>query len=239
MTEAESADGSIAAEEARSFDRLVNFTDAVVAIAITLQLLPLATIKGPGEGQTVVDVFSENSGTIFTFLLSFVIVVVMWINHNRIFNVLRRADGTILWLNIAWLVSIAFLPWPTAMYGDATNQTAQQVGGIALLYWSNLAVISLILTLIAWHAARRPDLLAPGAASRGWLADRKRSRLRGIVFPAWFIVIGLACEFFTPQASWLALGLIPIGRWLNHRPKVSSASDPRPSGTPPTGSPPS
>jgi len=125
------------------------------------------------------------------------------------------------------------------MYGDATNQTAQQVGGIALLYWSNLAVISLILTLIAWHAARRPDLLAPGAASRGWLADRKRSRLRGIVFPAWFIVIGLACEFFTPQASWLALGLIPIGRWLNHRPKVSSASDPRPSGTPPTGSPPS
>lgn len=239
MSDAEAADGSIAAEEKRSFDRLVNFTDAVVAIAITLQLLPLADIKGPGAGQTVLDVFSENSGTILTFALSFVIVVVMWINHNRIFNVLRRADGVILWLNIAWLVAIAFLPWPTAMYGEATNQTAAQVGGIALLYWLNLAVISLILTLIALHARRHPDLLEPGAASRGWLADERRARLRGIIFPAFFVVIGLACETITPQATWLALGLIPIGRWLNRRPKVSSASDPRPSALPPTGSPPS
>lgn len=239
MSDTKESDGSIAGEEKRSFDRLVNFTDAVVAIAITLQLLPLADVKGPADGQTVLDVFAQNSGTIITFALSFIIVIVMWINHNRIFNVLRRADGTILWLNIAWLVSIAFLPWPTAMYGEASNQTAAQVGGIALLYWTNLAVISVILSLIAWHARRHPDLLEPGAASRGWLADRSRARLRGIIFPAYFILIGLACELIAPQATWLALGLIPIGRWLNHKPKVSSASDRQPSGTPPTGCPPS
>lgn len=239
MSSSDEQAGSTAAEERRSFDRLVNFTDAVVAIAITLQLLPLADVKGPEDGQTILDVFSENSGTIITFALSFIIVIVMWINHNRIFNVLRRADGTILWLNIAWLVTIAFLPWPTAMYGEASNQTAAQVGGVALLYWGNLAVISGILTLIAWHARRHPDLLESGAASRGWLADHSRARLRGIIFPAYFLVIGLACELITPQATWLALGLIPIGRWLNHKPKVSSASDRQPNETPPTASPPS
>lgn len=209
------------AEQRRSFDRLVNFTDAVVAIAVTLQLLPLADIPGPGEGENVLDVFSANSGTITAFLLSFVIVILMWINHNRIFNVMRRSDGTILWLNVGWLVSIAFLPWPTTMYGEASNSTASEVGGVALLYWGNLAVITVFLSLIARHASRHPDLLEPGSGSRGWLADQDRSALRGVIYPIYFVLIGLACELVTPQAAWLALGLIPLGWWLG-RSKVSS-----------------
>lgn len=40
-------------EQSRSFDRLVNFTDAVVAIAITLQILPLIDVEGPKTGETV------------------------------------------------------------------------------------------------------------------------------------------------------------------------------------------
>jgi uncharacterized membrane protein len=240
MTGAESTDGSVAAEERRSFDRLVNFTDAVVAIAITLQLLPLAAIDGPSGDETIFDVFSANAGSIMAFGLSFVIVIVMWINHNKIFNVLRRYDGTILWLNIGWLVSIAFLPWPTAMYGNAASSEAVGPGGVALVYWVNLAIISVFVTLIARHARLHPDLLEPGAAGRGWLASAGRARLRGYVFPAYFLVIGLACEFISVQASWLALGLIPIGRWLaGGSPGASSANDRQPNETPPTGTPPS
>lgn len=221
------------AEQRRSFDRLVNFTDAVVAIAITLQLLPLADIPGPQEGQTVWHVFAENGGQIYAFLLSFIIVIVMWVVHNRVFNVMQRYDATILWLNIGWMAAIVFLPWPTAMYGTAHSNDTLGGGGVGLLYWCNLALISLLGNLIARHAQRHPELLEAGALERGWLAGGRLVQLRGTIFAAYFIFVGVMTEFFPDWSSWLALGLIPLGRIINR------SSDRQPSATPPTSAPPS
>jgi uncharacterized membrane protein len=198
-------------EQRRSFDRLVNFTDAVVAIAITLQLLPLVDIDGPTGEQTVWDVLSMNYGQINAFLLSFIIVIVMWLQHNRVFNVMKQLDGTIVWLNIGWLASIAFLPWPAAMYGDAASLEIEGHGGAAMLYWFNLALISIFGSLIAWHAHRHPKLLEKGVLERGWLAHQRLARVRSIVYPSYFILIGLISEVVPAYAGWLALGLIPIG----------------------------
>lgn len=220
------------AEQRRSFDRLVNFTDAVVAIAITLQLLPLAGIPGPTEGGSVWQVIGDNWGQIYAFLLSFIIVVVMWVIHNRVFNVMRRYDSTILWLNIAWMAAIVFLPWPTAMYGEATGPDTVGAGGVGLLYWLNLAAISLLGNLIANHARRHPELLEDGAQERGWLAGGTLVHYRGAIVSAYFIFVGVMTLFF-PWASWLALGLIPLGRI------ISRSSDRQPNAPRPTSAPPS
>lgn len=221
------------AEQRRSFDRLVNFTDAVVAIAITLQLLPLASIPGPKEGGSVWQVIGDNWGQIYAFLLSFVIVVVMWVVHNRVFNVMQRYDATILWLNIAWMAAIVFLPWPTAMYGEAAGDETLGPGGVGLLYWLNLAAISLLGNLIATHARRHPELLEAGAQQRGWLAGGTLVHYRGAIFAAYFVFVGIMTVFFPSWSSWLALGLIPLGRI------ISRSSDRRPSATRPTVAPPS
>lgn len=224
MSSATTSDNDVPAERRRAFDRLVNFTDAVVAIALTLQLLPLIEIEGPAPGETVWHVIADNWGQIFAFLLSFVIVVVMWTVHNRVFNVMRMYDGTILWLNLGWMLAIAFLPWPTAMYGTASSTEDIGVGGVGLLYWLNLAVISGLGSLIAYHAAHHPDLLEPGAASRGWLAQSRRARLRGTVFTAYFVVIGFVSEVIPEYAGWIALGLVPLGRFLRDRPTPTDGS---------------
>jgi len=239
------SDSDIPAERRRAFDRLVNFTDAVVAIALTLQLLPLIEIKGPAPGETVWQIIADNWGQIFAFLLSFVIVVVMWTVHNRVFNVMRMYDGTILWLNLGWMLAIAFLPWPTAMYGTASSTAAIGVGGVGLLYWLNLALISGLGSVIAYHAAHHPELLEPGAASRGWLAQSRRARLRGTVITAYFVVIGFISEVIPEYAGWIALGLVPLGRFLRDRPTpaddpaagttASTAQQTDPGGTPGTG----
>lgn len=227
------ADDESSAEQRRSFDRLVNFTDAVVAIAITLQLLPLADIPGPKDGETIWDVFGANYGQIYAFLLSFTIVIVMWVVHNRVFNVMERYDGTILWLNIGWMAAIVFLPWPTAMYGDGSSDAAIGYGGVGLVYWLNLALISLLGNLIAVHARRHPELLAPGALERGWLSGGTLIQARGAIFAAYFAFVGIMNEFIGPHASWLALGLIPLGRFINR------STGPRPSAKHPTAGPPS
>lgn len=224
MSDASPEADATPAERRRAFDRLVNFTDAVVAIALTLQLLPLIEIEGPAPGETVWQVIADNWGQIFAFLISFLIVVIMWTVHNRVFNVMRMYDGTILWLNLGWMLAIAFLPWPTAMYGTASSAEDIGVGGVGLLYWFNLAVISGLGSLIAYHAAHHPDLLEPGATSRGWLAQSRRARLRGAVITAYFVVIGFVSEIIPEYAGWIALGLVPLGRFLRDRPTPADGS---------------
>lgn len=253
MSEAvDEAEPPLPPEDRRSFDRLINFTDAVVAIALTLQLLPLTDIPGPQEGQTVWQVLADNWGQIFAFLLSFIIVIVMWTVHNRLFNVMRTYDSTILWLNIAWMLSIAFLPWPTAMYGNAASSDVLGRGGVGLFYWANLALISGLGGLIAHHARTHPELLEPGAVSRGWLARSARARWRGAAFAGYLLLIGVASEIWGSHAGWLALGLMPLGRIFNDRGRsapaesdepgtdaISTTNDRQPSATPPTAAPPS
>lgn len=213
--------GSVPPEERRSFDRLVNFTDAVVAIGITLQLLPLIDIAGPAAGETVWSVLAANSGQITAFLLSFIVVIVMWITHNKVFNVMQRYDGVTLILNIAWLVAIVFLPWPTAMYGDAVNEQVIGAGGVGLLYWWNLALISGLGSLIAIHAWRHPELLEPGAAER-LQSPRSVNRWIGWLYFTSFIAIGIVSEFLPAIAPYLAILLLPLNRILRSRHRRTS-----------------
>ncbi len=212
---------TVTAESRRAFDRLVNFTDAVVAIALTLELLPLIDIPGPTGDESIWTIISENGAQIYSFLLSFLLVVIMWVVHNRIFNVMQTYDTTILWLNIGWMLSIAFLPWPTAMYGEAGSEFNNGSVGVGLIYWLNLAAISGFGAAIAFHASRHPELLEPGAAARGWLAQRRRARLRGPVFTLYLAFIGVVSEFLPDLAPWLALGLIVIGRVFSENPGKS------------------
>lgn len=216
----ESAAAALSAHEKRSFDRLVNFTDAVVAIGITLQLLPLIDIDGPSDGQTVWQVISANSGQITAFVLSFVVVIVMWRNHNAVFNSMRRVDGTIFQLNVLWLILVVFLPWPTAMYGTASNETIAGAGGVGLLYWWTLAAISGVGSLIAAHARRTPALLEP-SEQRRIEARHVVNRWRGIVFLACFMLIGVISEFWPGIAPLFAFALIPLNSLVSRLGKTA------------------
>lgn len=200
-------------EQSRSFDRLVNFTDAVVAIAITLQILPLIEVEGPKTGKTVWQVIAENFSHISAFSISFAVLMVLWFKHNRVFNVMRAYDGVILWLNSAWLLCIVFLPWPSAMYGMAVDDGILGSTGIGLLYWWNMAAISGFGLLIARHAWRTPSLLEPGANDRN-PKHYSLTKMRGMSIFLYLIVIGLASEYLPGIANYLAIGIIPMSIML-------------------------
>jgi branched-subunit amino acid ABC-type transport system permease component len=107
----------------RSVDRLINFSDAVVAVAVTLLALPLVDIPGPTGDQNAWTVLSEHASEIWTFLFTFYVVAVMWLAHNRILNSIARYDAAIFWLNTTWLVAIVLLPWVSAMFGESASCT--------------------------------------------------------------------------------------------------------------------
>ncbi len=194
----------------RSFDRLINFSDAVVAVAITVLVLPLAGATLTRGEDSVWAVLGDHAGEIITFFFTFFVVSIMWFTHNRIMNQLRGYDGAIFWLNTSWLAVIAFLPVTSALYADAGTDGASgwfsggELGGSGMLYWGSLSLISFISTLLARHARKNPVLYDP----EQHITHTWQSTSRGWVYALYFLAIGVISLFSTSVSSYLPIGLI-------------------------------
>ena len=136
-----------------SSERLVFFTDAVVAIALTLLVLPLVELvpEAARSGLGLRDLLQENLSEIGAFLLSFVVIFRFWWAHHQVFRHVSRLSRPVVLGNLVWLLSIAFLPWPTAII------TAYDPSpGTVLLYVGTLVVSSGSLTVLGITVRRNP-----------------------------------------------------------------------------------
>lgn len=138
----------------RGFHRLVNFSDAVVAIAITLLVLPLVD-SASGIGNTDVHVFlRENWHQIFAFALSFLVIANFWWAQHQMFERVRSYNALLVWAMFLWLFAIVMLPFPTELLGSTrktdTTTHAIYVGTILLA-----AVAGLVQQ---WIIVRWPEL---------------------------------------------------------------------------------
>jgi len=194
----------------RAVDRLINFSDAVVAVAITVMVLPLIDIPGPEGGQTVWVVLLDHAGQISTFLFTFFVVAIMWLTHNRILNQIRGYDAVIFWTNTTWLAAIVLLPWLSAMYGESAGGQ----GGVGLLYWTALAFISVLGSMLGRHIRLHPEFVDASATPSRSGPNGSRARLRGPVFAGYFLSTGVVSVFFPHVSSWMPLGLILLSIWL-------------------------
>lgn len=84
----------MAHEREASVDQIIAFSDGVVAIAITLLILPLTEIH-PAEGATLADVVVENRAALGAFALSFAVIANYWTIHHDLFRPFRRYNGRI------------------------------------------------------------------------------------------------------------------------------------------------
>lgn len=202
----------------RAFDRLVNFSDAVVAVAITLLALTISDIRWTQEQYpTVWAVMAEHASVLITFAFTFAVVGYFWLVHNRIFNRMAGYDAQVFWLNLLWLLLIAFLPWPSSLYGEGIGiagsewEGGEGFGGAGMLYWGTLALIGMCGGLIAERTRRRPELLEPGMRATA------SHSMRGFVLGAVFLCIGVTSLFAPGFASWMPVIIIPISSYLRIR----------------------
>ena len=149
----------------RGYERLVNFSDAVIAIALTLLVLPLVEIPGEvTEDETVAGVLSEHLGEILSFLISFLAIWILWLAHHRTMEYFRAYDSTLLWLHGLWLLSMVTLPFLTQFLNKAYER------GAVPLYISSLLLASIALTGISLRGRRKTELLhMDREETRRWL----------------------------------------------------------------------
>src|SRR4029453_13650433 len=97
----------MADEREVSVERVILFSDGVLAIAITLLILPLTEIH-PTEHATLADIVAEHSAELGAFALSFAVIANYWTIHHDLFRPLQRHNGRIVLLNMFWLFSFLF-----------------------------------------------------------------------------------------------------------------------------------
>lgn len=106
----------------RGLDRLLAFSDATVAIAITLLVLPLVEIAKEVQDHPVGEFLDDHSFELFSFALSFVVIALFWRLHHSMYDGVERCTPGLVTANLVWLATIVFLPFPTELLGAAHDE---------------------------------------------------------------------------------------------------------------------
>ena len=102
-----------------AFDRLLFFSDAVFAIAITFLALELRLPEGASATNDVLwDAILELWPRYLVFLVSFLVIGLYWLGHHRMFRLINRFDDALLWINLLFLMCIVVIPYPTSVLGE-------------------------------------------------------------------------------------------------------------------------
>jgi uncharacterized membrane protein len=190
------------ARNARGLERFLMFSDGVAAIAVTLLVLPLvdAVTDSDGEGESVLDIVSGMRWEMFSFALSFVVIVVLWLDHQRVFRNVAQTSLPIVRAGILWLFGIVSLSFSTALIADHADERLT-----VLIYTANLAVTMGALTFTIWYLHGHPELLHPG----GEIADDE-------LLDAWInqglILLAFVLALVVPGLGFLVMLLMFLDR---------------------------
>lgn len=134
--------------------RVEAFSDGVFAIAITLLVLDLKVPSS--QAGPLGHALARQWPTYFAFLLSFAFIGIMWVNHHRLFNHIRKCDNGLLFLNLLLLLGITAVPFPTALL-------AAHLGGVdrrtAAAVFNGFYVVIAVFFNVLWRHAVRSNLL--------------------------------------------------------------------------------
>ncbi|WP_029431312.1 TMEM175 family protein [Blastococcus sp. URHD0036] len=194
----------------RGLDRLITFLDAVVAIAITLLVLPLVDVLDEDHEQSLSTVLSDNAGRFGAFLLSFVVIARLWRAHHAMFERVGGYDPVFVSLNFGWLLTIVFLPFATqvaAVYGGQDRLAVALYLGTVAISSVLLAVMSLLIG--RRDALRRDDVRPEHATPPGWWTT---SALLLVAF-----VLGVAVPAVNYWATLLLLLSAPVEHAVQRR----------------------
>jgi uncharacterized membrane protein len=159
--------------ERRAVERLVFFSDAVVAIAITLLAIDLPVPSGATAGEFWSSA-REHDGVYLSFLVSFITIAAAWSRHHDVFKYARRADARLRNLNMIWLLMIILIPFATKLLTGYEHHSvgvhALRWGFYALLQTVAAAALLAIVRHLASHGLEAEETPGGAGTDAGWQA---------------------------------------------------------------------
>lgn len=181
-------------------ERIIFFSDAVFAIAITLLVIDLRIPYQEGFSnvdllQAVIDKIPELIG----FFISFFFIGACWVKHHKLFSYVKTFDTRLIWLNMFLLLSIVLLPFTTGIFGMYGNLSA------AFCIYILNAVFAGMMDFFCWKHILNPKKKL--AISNFDAHFRKSVFTSSLLMPGWFFICGIMALIFN---SYIGEMLMPV-----------------------------
>jgi uncharacterized membrane protein len=188
-------------------NRLEAFSDGVFAIAITLLVLE---IKVPAQAETLAagglwPALGARWPNYVGYVLSFLVIGVMWANHHALFEYIRRTNRTLIVINLVLLMGVAFVPFPTAVLADHLADPATRAAATAF-YGATLIFTSLSFNALWWIGRKKGLLDETAAPNAGIRTITRRYAVALACYPAAtalaFVNVWLSLSIHLALALW-------------------------------------
>ncbi len=176
--------------EITSTSRLEAFSDAVIAIVITIMVLEL---KPPHDGGA--RAFSELVPLFLSYLLSFVLLTIMWVAHHNLLHLARRIDRRLLWANNNVLFWMTLIPFATAYLGNNHTQP----------FAISVYAVDLACCVGSFHLLRRMVARQSHEHSKHHQLMQLQNAIAGVVY-----LLAVPLAYVSIYASYAILVAIPI-----------------------------
>jgi uncharacterized membrane protein len=184
--------------------RLVAFSDAVFAIAITLLVLE---IRPPSDYTNLLHGLVALWPSYLAYALTFLFIGQVWANHHVMFDHIRAADRVMLLLNTLLLMIVAFLPFATSVLAGALR-SGHGLRTAVVFYGIAFSATALTFNAV-WQYARRHRLLSETLDPAGATAIGRRFQLA----LAW-LTTGALLGLLAPFLGVAVIAAFNIFYWL-------------------------
>ncbi|SCL16738.1 Uncharacterized membrane protein [Micromonospora rhizosphaerae] len=157
----------------RDPSRVVAFSDAVIAIAVTLLVLE---IRPPQDTRHLVHGLATLWPSYLAYVVTFMLIGQVWANHHVMFDQIRIADRMVLFLNTVLLMDIAFLPFAASVLAQAFRDGQGQRSAV-VFHGIAFELAAMLFNAIWEYARRHRRLLVTTMDSAGARAISRRFRL--------------------------------------------------------------
>lgn len=181
----------------KQLDRIVFFSDAIFAIAITLLVLEIRVpeLEPARATEELGAALLALTPKYFSYFISFMAIGVYWTAHHRLFQYIVRYDRRLIWINLLLMLCIAFLPFPTAVMGAYPSVP------IAIIFYAvSVGATGLARALLWWYAASGYRLLDPHTDPATVRLETERGLVTPLVFFASILIVPFSITIAT--LSW-------------------------------------
>lgn len=152
------------AAEASETARIEAFSDGIFAVAATLLVVDLKVPHGAVGGTGLLRALASQWPSYLAFVTSFAFIGIMWINHHRLFTLIKRSDDLLLVWNGLLLLGVTFVPFPTAVLAEYIPRSGNHIA--VAVYSGTYTVLAILFNLLWHHASHGRRLLSRHAEPR-------------------------------------------------------------------------
>ena len=204
-------------------ERLILFSDAVFAIAITLLVIEIRIPEiqeKPVTDNAVLHKLAELIPKFVGFLVSFLLIGQYWIVHHRMFSFVINFTDRLIWLNILFLFAIALMPFSTGFYSE---YVLRGVVTPVIFYTANIALLGFANFLMWRYLSNQKNNLTQNLTP----ALSKYFSLRALTVPTIFVIFSFV-YLYRPMIAFFIPMLIPLIMRLIFNPmkkKITTSSN--------------